>query len=335
MLKILAAYGIPPEIVNAIRVMYETTSALVMTPEGNTDIFKIESGVLQGDPLAPFIFIICLDYALRTSILTSDGLTLKRRRSRRVPAEVLADLAFADDIALMEDTIDKAEPLLHKIEIATQSIGLFLNASKTKAMHLNPSSERNIHAMNGDEIEKIDDFLYLGGYTNSSRDINTRIGKAWGALNALEKVWNSRVSTETKLRIFKSTVESILFYGCESWVMTNAATKKIDGTYTRMLRRVKNVSWRDRLTNAQLYGQIPKPSTSIKKRRLALAGHVARHNEPANKLLFWTPEEARRRGRPNITLKDILEKDTGLTANEILTVMADRQLWRNYVMSPI
>ena len=336
MLKILAAYGIPPEIVNAIRVMYENTSALVMTPEGNTDIFKIDSGVLQGDPLAPFIFIICLDYALRISILSSDGLTLKRKRSRRVPAEVLAELAFADDIALMEDTIDKAETLLHKIEFATQSIGLFLNASKTKAMHLNPTAERNIHSLNGDEIEKVDELLYLGGYTSSSRDINTRIGKAWGAINSLEKVWNSHVSTETKVRIFKSSVESILLYGCESWVMTNVAEKIVDGTYTHMLRRVKNVSWRDRLTNAQLYGQIPKLSTTIKNRRLALAGHVARHNEPANNLLFWSPEEARRRGRPNITLKDVLEKDTGLTANEIRTAMADRQLWRrNYVTSPI
>lgn len=52
-------------------------------------------------------------------------------------------------------------------------------------------------------------------------------------------------------------------------------------------------------------------STAIKKRRLALPGHVARHNDPANKLLFLSPEEARRRGRSNMMLKDTLEKDTG------------------------
>ena len=85
MLKILSSYGIPPEIVAAIKVMYENTSALVITPEGNTDIFKIDAGVLQGDPLAPFLFIVCLDCALHTSIGTSDDLTLKRRRSRRAP----------------------------------------------------------------------------------------------------------------------------------------------------------------------------------------------------------------------------------------------------------
>ena len=64
--------------------------------------------------------------------------------------------------------INKAESLLHKIETTTQKIGLFLNASNAKAMHFNPSVESHIHAMNGDEIEKVGDFLYLGGYTNSS-----------------------------------------------------------------------------------------------------------------------------------------------------------------------
>ena len=240
-----------------------------------------------------YLFIICLDYTLSTSIFSPAGLTLKTKGSRRVSLQKLAELAFAGDIALMEDTINKAESLLHKIKTATQKIGLFLNASKTKAMHFNPSVESHIHPLNSDEIEKVDDFLYLGSYTNSFRKINTRIEKSWNALNSLEEIWNFHITTETKVMIFKSNVESIRLYGCESWVMNSTAVKKVDDTYTRSLRRVKNISWRDRLSNAQLYGQIPKLSTIIKRKRLALAGHVARHNEPAKTLLFWTPEECR------------------------------------------
>ena len=59
MLKILSSYGIPPETVAALKVMYENTSALVTTPEGNTDVFKIDKAVLLGDPPAPFLFIVC------------------------------------------------------------------------------------------------------------------------------------------------------------------------------------------------------------------------------------------------------------------------------------
>ena len=84
----------------------------------------------------------------------------------------------------MEDTINKGEAFLHKVEIATQTIGLFLNAGKTKVMHLNPTANNIIRSLNGDEIEKVDD---LCGYTNTTRDISSRITKAWGALNSLTK----------------------------------------------------------------------------------------------------------------------------------------------------
>ena len=55
-----------------------------MTPDGKTDFFEIQTGVLQGDTLAPYIFCIVLDYAMRrvidgreeelmASILTTGG----------------------------------------------------------------------------------------------------------------------------------------------------------------------------------------------------------------------------------------------------------------------
>ena len=34
----------------------------------DTDYFNSVAGVLQGDTLAPYLFIICLDYKHRTSI---------------------------------------------------------------------------------------------------------------------------------------------------------------------------------------------------------------------------------------------------------------------------
>ena len=137
MFEILEAYGIPTTVVNAIKVMYNDTSATVMTQEGQTDPFTIKTGVLQGDPLAPFLFIVVLDYALRTSITSNVGLTLKRRRSRRHPTESLSDLDYADDIALLEDHISAAQDLLTAVEKAYQEVGLFLNAPKTKYIHLN------------------------------------------------------------------------------------------------------------------------------------------------------------------------------------------------------
>ena len=89
-----------------------------MTPEGNTNIFHIKTDVLQKDPLAPFLFIICLNHTLNTSTLSADGLTLNRKGCHIVLPEFFVELAFADDITLMENTINKAESF-HKIESAT------------------------------------------------------------------------------------------------------------------------------------------------------------------------------------------------------------------------
>ena len=68
MIKILRAYGIPDIIVKAIEDTYHSTKAKVVTPDGDTEEFDIYGGVLQGDTLAPYLFIIVLDYCLRSAI---------------------------------------------------------------------------------------------------------------------------------------------------------------------------------------------------------------------------------------------------------------------------
>ena len=59
--QILLAYGLPKEIVAAIMMLYRNTKVKVCSPDGDTDYFDIIAGVLQGDTLAPYLFIICLD----------------------------------------------------------------------------------------------------------------------------------------------------------------------------------------------------------------------------------------------------------------------------------
>ena len=75
--EILLAYGIPTEIVLAIMMLYKNTTSMVRSPDGDTDFFEILAGVLQGDTRTPFLFIICLDYALRTSLDESKHLGFK------------------------------------------------------------------------------------------------------------------------------------------------------------------------------------------------------------------------------------------------------------------
>ena len=77
---ILKSYGIPDETLNAIIMLYMNTCFMVRSPDGDTQFFEITTGVLQSDTIAPFLFIICLDYVLKSSIDSNFGFTLKKIR---------------------------------------------------------------------------------------------------------------------------------------------------------------------------------------------------------------------------------------------------------------
>ena len=86
--QILLAYGLQKETVAAIIIFYRNTKVKVRSPDGGTEYFDIVVGVQQGHALAPYLFIICLDYMLRTSIdkIRENGFELTKK-SRRYPAK--------------------------------------------------------------------------------------------------------------------------------------------------------------------------------------------------------------------------------------------------------
>ena len=68
-------------------ILYRNTKWKVRSPDGDTEYFDIVAGVLQGDTLAPYLFIICLDYVLRTSIDKSEKMAsrLTKREAKGTP----------------------------------------------------------------------------------------------------------------------------------------------------------------------------------------------------------------------------------------------------------
>ena len=85
MAEILKAYGIPEKIIHAIMIAYKGTKSFVRSDDGDTEFITITGGMLQGDTLVPFFFIICLDYILKMSLDRDNvlGFTLSERKSRR------------------------------------------------------------------------------------------------------------------------------------------------------------------------------------------------------------------------------------------------------------
>ena len=264
MMNILKAYGVPPNLLNAIMHTYKNTRAKVVTPDGDTDYFDILAGVLQGDTLAPFLFAIVIDYCMRMAIGDDEeklGFTLERRRSRRIKPTVVTDLDFADDIALLSDQIEQAHEFLLRVETEANKVGLHINTKKTEAMIFNIVQPVGLTSKSGEIIREVRNFKYLGGWMESAeKDFQVRKALAWTACHKLRKIWTSKIPRVLKLRLFTSTVESVLLYGSETWTLTKTLEKRLNGCYTRMLRMALNVSWRMHLTNKQLYQDLWCPS---------------------------------------------------------------------------
>ena len=66
--QIPITYGLPKETVTALVMLISNTKIKVNSLDGDTDFFDVVAGVLQGATLALYLFLICLDYALQTSI---------------------------------------------------------------------------------------------------------------------------------------------------------------------------------------------------------------------------------------------------------------------------
>ena len=73
---------------------------------------------------------------LRTSIdkIRENGFELTKKRSRKYPAKTITDVDYADNIAILANTPNQAETLLHSLERAAAGIGLHVNAHKTEYM---------------------------------------------------------------------------------------------------------------------------------------------------------------------------------------------------------
>ena len=177
--QILLANGLPKETVAAITILNRNTKVKVRSPDGDTEYFDIVAGVLQGDTLAPYLFIICLDYMLRTSInkIKENGFELTKKRSRRYPAKTITDADYADDIVHLANTLNQDETLLHSLERAFAGIGHHVNAHKTEYMCFNQTG--HISTLEGTSQKLVDKFTYLGSSVSSTeKDIDTRLTKA-------------------------------------------------------------------------------------------------------------------------------------------------------------
>ena len=259
------------------------------------------------------------------TVIKENGFELTKKRSRRYPGTTITDADYADDIAILANTPDQAETLLHSLERAAANIGLYVNAHKTEYMCYNQTGD--ISTLEGTPLKLVDKFTYQGSSVESTeKDIETRLAKAWTAINRLSIIWKSDLTDKMKRSFFQAAVTSILLYGCTTWTLTKRQLHKNASCNLKQVLR-------QHPTRHQLYGHLPPITKTIQVRRTRHAGHCWRsRDELIRDVLLWTPTHGRANaGRPARTYIQQLCEDTGCCPEDLPRAMNDREEWRERV----
>nr|KAG5686438.1 hypothetical protein BaRGS_009088 [Batillaria attramentaria] len=299
--------------------MRSRTCANKTSPES----FEVKTGVRQGCLLSPFLFLLVIDWIMKT---TTAG---RKNGIQWTLWTQLDDLDFADDLALLSHSHSQMQDKTTCLEATSAGTGLKINRKKTELMKINTTANTPV-TVGGEPIREVESFVYLGsvvdGQGGTDRDVTARIGKARAAMVMLKNVWASKVvSIRTKLRIFNSNVKSVLLYGCETWRTTKTMQQKIQTFLNTCLRRIFNIRWPEKIRNEELWeraGQEPV-AKQILRRKWGWIGHTLRKpaSSTTRQALTWNPQGKRKRGRPRNSWRRDTEAELSLVL-EIVAVAA-------------
>ena len=300
------------------------------TTDGNTNWFDIGRGLRQGCILSPSLFNTYSEEIMREALDGFEG-------GARFGGMRITDLRYADDTTLVCQSREELMDLLLRVKNASEKKGLLLNTKKTKIMVIDRDSTDDDFVLDGQKIDVVDDFEYLGSLINiksdSTNEIRRRLAIARRTTQNMIMIWKSRgLTIDLKVRLLRATVFAIATYGCESWAPTKNDCKRIDAVEKWCFRRLLRVSWQDRRTNEWVLNRIGTSLTlrdNIRTRKLRYFGHIMRKEESVEKQIIQGAVEGRRgRGRPTTAWTGNIKEMAGGSLAYATGMARDRDGWR-------
>ena len=209
--------------------------------------FKTPVGVRQGCLLSPVLFNLFLENIMRETL---DDFA----PSVTIGGRPLCNLRFADDIDLIAGSNQELQDLTERLTTRATAHGMEVSSEKSKVMvNSNEDKKANI-VMNGERLEEVEKFKYLGAYIakdgHSSAEVKTRLAMAASSMARLQQIWKSNdISFTSKFQLYRSLILSIALYGCESWTLSKDLEKRIESFESKCLRRLLGITWQERRTN--------------------------------------------------------------------------------------
>jgi Reverse transcriptase (RNA-dependent DNA polymerase) len=282
--KILRQYGVHEHICQLIEALYVNVTGFVENPEA---VFTLETGVKQGCLLSPTLFNVYMDAIMRvwkTKLRPDDGIN--------VEGDSVTGLLYADDLVIFSTSIEACQRTLTAWHETAAMFGLKTSTEKTKVMRTDEvrteakptDMEITLTTATGiEKIETVDTFKYLGFMLRSDGsyqdDVHRRCTAAIASFNDQKAyLTKDRIPLQQRVAMFNVQVVSALFFGAESWVLTDEQTRRLRTTYHSLLRRTARVYWYMKVSTEQLHAITHTPTFEriAASRTLRWYGHLTR-----------------------------------------------------------
>ncbi|GFR58493.1 Williams-Beuren syndrome chromosomal region 27 protein [Elysia marginata] len=136
----------------------------------------------------------------------------------------------------------------------------------------------------------------------------------------------------TKLKLYKALVKSVLTYNCGTWALTQSQEERLNAFHRKQLKKVLNIKYPVKITNSSLYNKCNERPLSIfiLDSRWRLFGHILRRDSqiPANQAMSgsFVTEGSKFIGRPLTTLPVVLNRDLSRIINSNLQLKSRHDL---------
>lgn len=257
--KAMNFFGYSLKYIHLLQALYQQSSSAVRVNRELTDWFKTTVGVRQGCVLSPQLVNIILE-AVMLYVIHDTMIGV------RVQGQLINNLRFADDIVLVADNDRDLQTLVVLVHQSSSNFGLKINITKTEVQAISKQPQLLNINIGGKQLKQVEKFTYLGGTISQtgscSDEVQHRIGKAIGAFQAINTIWQSKdIRCSTNVELYKVLVLSIMLYGAETWTLKKVDENRLHFFEMACLRRIMGVTRLDRMRNTQIRSQLSMGET--------------------------------------------------------------------------
>ena len=215
----------------------------------------------------------------------------------KIAGRNINNLRYADDTTLMAESEEELKSLLMKVKEETEKVALKFNIQKTKIMASGPITSWQIDG------ERVSDFIFPGSKITAdgdcSHEIKRRLLLGRKVMTNLDSIFKSRdITLLTKVRLVKAMVFPLVTYGCESWTVKKAESRRIDAFELWYWRRLLRVPWTARRSNQSVVKEINSKYSLeglMLKLKVQYSGHLMQRADSVERTLMLGKIEGKRR----------------------------------------